>query len=79
VNDDFLRHVQHNWPLALIATGLALYLAVVLTGGVFYTNQGSITRAAQPAQYWRWVRRFGVLVVVSVTVLVGSYVLGRQH
>lgn len=79
MNDDFLRHVQHNWPLALIATGLALYLAVVLTGGVFYTNQGSITRAAQPALYWRWVRRFSILVLVSVAVLVVSYGLGRPH
>ena len=67
--------MQHNWPLALAAAGLLVYLPVVLLGGVFYTNQGSIARRNDPARYWGWVRRFFVLLLACLAVLFGSYFL----
>jgi hypothetical protein len=72
---DFLHHLWSEWPLALAAAGLLLYLPVVLLKGVFYTNQGNILRAVDPEGYWRWVRRFTLLLVASLTVLIGSYLL----
>jgi len=74
-----IQHLQHNWPLALIALALAVYLAIVLVGGTFFTNQGRIERATDPSRYWRWIRIFTTLFVLSVVVLIGSYVLGPSH
>jgi len=72
---DFIHHLRGEWPLALVAAGLMLYLPIVLFTGVFYTNQGQILRATDPRGYWRWVRRFMLLLMASLTVLVGSYFL----
>ena len=78
MNPDFTAHLKHQWPLALVAAGLFLYLLVVLTRGVFYTNQGSILRSRDPEGYWRWVGRFLVLLIASLAVLLGSYALSRS-
>ena len=59
----FVAHLQRNWPLTVLVVGIALYLAVCLAIGVFYTNQGLVYRAATPARYWRWVRLFGLLLL----------------
>ena len=68
--------LEHNWPLALAAAVVALYLAVALAGGVVYTNQGSVRRDADPVAYWRWVKRFVLLLVASLAVLGMAYYLG---
>ena len=73
MNSELLTHLQHNWPLAAAASVAALYLLVALAGGVVYTNQGRVVREREPALYWRWVRRFALLVVACVAVLLGSY------
>ena len=73
---DIAVSLQHNWPLALAAAVIALYLAVALAGGVVYTNQGRVRRDADPAGYWRWVRRFVLLFIASVAVLGMAYWLG---
>ncbi len=70
-----IRHLQHNWPLALITLTLAVYLVIVLVGGTFFTNQGPILRSGQPWRYWRWIRIFATLFVLSAAVLIGSYLL----
>jgi hypothetical protein len=75
----FIQHLQHNWPLALAAAALLVYLPVVLIGGVFYTNQGPITRQDNPAGYWGWVRKFFVLLLGCLAVLAGSYLLDPAH
>ncbi|MFY9629814.1 MAG: hypothetical protein WAK03_16925 [Methylocystis sp.] len=74
---DLIQHLRHNWPLALIAAGLALYIPAVLASGAFYTNQGWIARSREPARYWRWVFRFVLLLAACVAVLWGSYLLDR--
>lgn len=56
-----------------------MYLVIVLVGGTFFTNQGRIRRSEQPSQYWRWVRIFATLFVLSAAVLIGSYLLGPAH
>ncbi len=71
----FTRYLQHNWPLATIASGLAIFMAIVLVTGMFPTNQGRISRSGDPSSYWRWIRRFAVLLAVSMAVLTGSYLL----
>ncbi len=76
---DFLQHIQHNWPLALAAAGLLVYLPVVLVRGVFSTNQGRVTRADDPVRYWGWVRKFSILLLACLAVLVGSYLLTPAH
>jgi hypothetical protein len=73
-----VHHLQANWPLVLAALLLAAYLPIVLVGGVFYTNQGSIPRTRQPELYWRWVRRMIGLLLVSLIVLAGSYASGPR-
>lgn len=72
---DFIVHLQHNWPLAVVVGGLFLYLPFVLISGVFFTNQGSIIRSIEPARYWHWVRLILGLFLVCLAVLVGSYFL----
>jgi threonine/homoserine/homoserine lactone efflux protein len=74
-----IRHLEHNWPLTLVALCLAAYLVVVLVGGTFFTNQDRIERATDPARYWRWIRIFVTLLLLSTAVLIGSYVLGPAH
>ncbi|HVC16249.1 MAG TPA: hypothetical protein VNE18_03010 [Rhodanobacter sp.] len=74
----FIQHLQHNWPLAAIALGLLLFVPIVLVTGVFTTNQGSVTRSRDPEDYWRWVVRFTVLLLVCVAVLFGSYFLSAR-
>jgi O-antigen ligase len=70
------RYLEHDWPLALITLCLAVYLVVVLIGGTFFTNQGRIERRTDPPRYWRWVRTFVTLFVLSAAVLIGAYLLG---
>jgi len=70
---EVLLHLQHNWPLAAAAAVAALYLLVSLAGGVVHTNQGRIARTQLPALYWRWVRRFTLLLLACLAVLAGSY------
>jgi hypothetical protein len=72
---DFIHHLRGEWPLALVAAGLLVYLPFVLLKGVFYTNQGNILRDVDPEGYWRWVRRFLLLLAASLGVLIGSYFL----
>ena len=75
---DFLGHLRGEWPLVLVAAGLLVYLPIVLLRGVFYTNQGNVLREVEPAQYWRWVRRFIVLLLVCLAVILGSYLLAAS-
>jgi hypothetical protein len=74
----FLLHLQHNWPLAVVVAGLALFIPAVLLFGVFPSNQGNVVRSLDPITYWRWVRRFVALFVVSSAVLVGSFFLSAK-
>ncbi len=76
---DLVQHLRENWPLALIAIGLCVYLPIVLIGGVFFTNQGRITRAGDPVRYWRWVRLFLTLFVLCAVVLAGTYLLRLER
>jgi hypothetical protein len=78
VRPDFIAHLQHNWPLAVIVVGLLLYIPIVLVGGVFFTNQGKITRSAEPMRFWRWVALMSGLFLASLVVLFGSYFLSRR-
>ena len=75
VRTGFLEHVQHSWPLAVIIGGLALYAAIALFSGRFYTNQGTVRRSDDPRRYWTWIARFLVLLLLCLVVLVGSYML----
>jgi len=75
MNPDFIHHLRHNWPLALIVVALAVYLPIVLIRGVVITNQGGIQRSREPARFRSWVRTFVVLLVVAAAVLVGTYFL----
>ena len=70
---EFIRHLQHNWPLAAVVVVLFLYLPVVLLSGIFFTNQGRIFRSKEPSRYWRWVALMSGLFLASLGVLVGSY------
>jgi len=72
---DFLHHLQHNWPLALVVVGLAVYLPVVLIRGVVVTNQGGIKRSNEPERFRNWVRTLVLLLGVASVVLVGTYFL----
>jgi hypothetical protein len=72
---DFILHLQHNWPLAIVIAGLLIYLPIVLLGGVFFTNQGRVVRSDNPSLYWRWVWGFIVLLLVLLLVFFGSYLL----
>jgi hypothetical protein len=74
---DFILHLKHNWPLAVVVVGIALYLPVVLITGVFFTNQGNILRSKDPARFWRWVALFIGLLAASLVVLLGSYFLSK--
>ena len=74
----FLFHLQHNWPLAVVVAGLALFIPAVLLFGVFPSNQGNVVRSRDPVTYWRWIRRFVALFVVSSVVLVGSFFLSAK-
>jgi hypothetical protein len=78
VQADFLLHLQHNWPLAIVALGLLLFIPVVLVTGVFPTNQGSVLRSQDPARYWRWVAGFALLSLACLVVLIGSYFLSAK-
>ncbi len=78
VNPDFIIHLKHNWPLAVIIAGMVLYLPIVLMSGVFFTNQGRIFRAKEPTRYWRWVALFLGLLLASLVVLFGSYFLSKR-
>ena len=75
---DFIAHLQHNWPLAVIVVGLIFYIPIVLVGGVFFTNEGKITRSAEPARFWRWVALMSGLFLASLVVLSGLYSLSRR-
>ena len=79
MNDRFVQHLSHNWPLAIIAGGLPLYLALVLLSGVFYTNQGRIYRAKTPGRYWSWVIGMTLLEILCVVVLFGSFYITPQR
>jgi hypothetical protein len=57
VRTGFLEHVQHSWPLAVIIGGLALYAAIALISGRFYTNQGTVRRSDDPRRYLNDKRR----------------------
>jgi hypothetical protein len=70
-----IDHLRREWPLVLATAGLAIYLPVALLRGVFYTNQGSILRDRDPEAYWHWIRRFLVLLVAGLGVIIGSYYL----
>ena len=70
----FIGHLR-NWPLTALVVGIAVYLVVCLTIGVFYTNQGLVYRSATPARFWRWVELFGLLLLGCAALLVGSYLL----
>ena len=72
---DFVEHLRREWPLVLVAAGLLVYLPIVLVRGVLTTNQGNVLRDADPAGYWRWVRRFLLLLLACLTVILGSYLL----
>ena len=72
---DFIHHLQHNWPLAVVVVGLAVYLPVVLIRGVVVTNQGGIKRSHEPERFRNWVRTLVVLLVVAAAVLLGTYFL----
>jgi hypothetical protein len=74
---EFLNHLQRNWPLAVIAGGLLVYLPISLVQGVFHTNQGRILKSAEPARYWRWVLSFLALEAACTGVLAGSFLLSR--
>lgn len=78
MNSDFLSHLRHNWPLTIIVVGLLIYIPITLIQGVFYTNQGRIIKSAEPARYWKWVICFVVLLVSSVVVLAGSFMLSSK-
>jgi Mn2+/Fe2+ NRAMP family transporter len=71
----FIEHLRGEWPLVLVAVGMLIYIPVVLVRGVFYTNQGNVLREVDPEGYWRWIRRFLVLLLVCLTVIFGSYYL----
>jgi Mg2+ and Co2+ transporter CorA len=73
VQPNFLTHLQHNWPLTVIAIGLLLFVPLVLVTGVFPTNQGIVPRSLDPARYWRWVAGFALLLLACWVVLFGSY------
>ena len=75
---EFILHVQHNWPLAVVPAGLLVYISIVLVSGVFLTNQGKIVRSNDPASYWRWVARLLGLSLVCLVVLLGSYFLSKH-
>jgi hypothetical protein len=75
---DFILHLQHNWPMVVAAAGLLVYIPVVLVSGIFYTNQGSISRKNEPTRYWRWVALFLGLLLASLVVLFGSYFLSKR-
>jgi len=75
MNPNLIDHLYKNWPLALIALGLSIYLAIVLMSGSFYTNQKNILKAEEPAEYWQWVRRMLVLDALCLVVLFGSFLL----
>ena len=72
---DFLDHLRREWPLVLVAVLLLIYLPITLYTGVFYTNQGNILRDSDPNRYWSWIRRFALLLAVSLAVIIGSYFL----
>lgn len=71
-----LVHVQHNWPLALAALVLLAIIVFALLTGTLPTNQGKVIRSREPASYWRWLGGLGLLLVLTIAVLFGSYLLG---
>ncbi|HLO68215.1 MAG TPA: hypothetical protein VK188_14420 [Holophaga sp.] len=73
----FAQHLRQTWPIAAIALGLGVYLAVVLRRGVFYTNQGNILRDREPEAFRRWVRRFVLLLALCLASLAGTFALSR--
>jgi hypothetical protein len=78
VTDEFIHHLQHNWPLTVVVVGLVFYLPIVLISGIFFTNQGRILRSSEPARYWRWVALMLGLFLACLAVLVGSYGLSGK-
>ena len=78
VKADLILHLQHNWPLTAAVLVLLLYIPVVLVSGTFFTNQGNITRKNEPTRYWRWVALSLGLLLASLVVLFGSYILSRK-
>jgi threonine/homoserine/homoserine lactone efflux protein len=73
VTSEFIHHLRHNWPLAVVVVGLFFYLPIVLVSGIFFTNQGRILRSKEPTRYWRWVALTLGLFLACLGVLVGSY------
>jgi threonine/homoserine/homoserine lactone efflux protein len=69
VRPDFIAHLQHNWPLAVIVVGLFFYIPIALVGGVFFANQGKIVRSVEPTRYWRWVVRLTGLFLACLVVI----------
>jgi hypothetical protein len=78
MSSDLFIHLKHNWPLTAAAVVVALFLGFSLLSGFIPSNQGSIQRASEPDAYWRWIRRFVVLLLVSVGVLTAIYYLRLQ-
>ena len=78
MNPRLLEHLLRNWPLTIIVIGLSLYILITLIKGVFYTNQGKIIKASEPARYWNWVLTFIVLEISCVAVLAGSFFLASK-
>lgn len=72
---DVLDHLRREWPLVLATALILIILAVSLLTGTFYTNQGNILKDVDPDSYWRWIRRFALLLAVGLAVIIGSYAL----
>jgi hypothetical protein len=78
MTQEFISHMKHNWPLAIVVVGLFLYIPITLITGVFYTNQGNILRSGNPKRYWQWILPLIILFFVSSVVLLGSYALSKH-
>jgi pimeloyl-ACP methyl ester carboxylesterase len=78
VKPDFVHHLLHNWPLAAAATAIVILLLMALVSGVFLSNQGRISRSAEPTRYWHWIRLLVTLLLACLAVLLGSYALATE-
>lgn len=78
MNQAFLAHLQHNWPLAIIAIGLFIYIPITMIKGVFYTNQGRIVKSSEPSRYWKWTLSFIALDFACIAVLLMSFIFSTK-